>query len=464
MYKEKEKEGRAILKNKFYEGLILTTDEVKYEKKVIELYDPGQEYEEDYLLVDEDEEKESDYWDDIEDLQDDVFNTYSITKIQFSNKRINQKFDQLVFRYKDIIDRETLFGFCIDIIEEFIHQLDGEYIYVSESKVNKDGKDAYHDDVSTINMMLDTRINRKIDYWRGTYREEKDGIITYYAPKFAESLDTELFPNSELLEDDDSPKTIGDMVTNKHNLFYDDVVSDKELNKRLEKIYAQANLTDREIEVLQALERTTDNVNGGIYTKAHAGELLDCTGQNISNIFNKVKKKVMDLYRKENRLDKLNELNIFLDSIENEKEIINFILENLGKNFIYYLLYESNLEGDLTRYFNVNNPNIEMHHTDTMREFCTYFIKEVYDYKRLVKYNLMMEGVAPTPPKEVEKYKRQDKNDIYVYKVWHKLEEYQRKGNFIMIDNEKYFYVIKEEQKEMKETKGNYKTLTYLKR
>lgn len=454
-------------KFEFYKDLMVLKTSTVYEKKKVEEYDPQKELEEREFNVRYDEEdviKESDIWDDVEE-EIEEFSKDVITTVEFTNVRISKKFElNLVPRYKDIIDRETLFGFAQDIISKYIYEeLKDDYIHIADKKtVNEDGKLGYHDDISRINFRLDKRINKLIDQWRGTYEVKKGKESTFYSPPVAESLDTELHITDEM----GKPLTIGDMATDEANIFYDDMgITNKELDRRLNKIYKQAKLTNKEIEVLKALERTPSNRKGEIYTKALVTELLNCGSSNISNIFANAKRKIMKIYRKENRQDKLIKLNEFFDSIKSEREVIEFILKDLDQNYMEYLLYYSKLDSDLVQYFNLNNENTETYYTSSMRKFCTYFIKEVYRYEELIKDNLEMETAPKEPLEETEKWKYKDiDTDIYTYVAEDKLQEHERTGKHIIMDSKKYYYVSSKKEKAPTQTVGNYKKITYLKR
>lgn len=455
-----KKEGTAIKRDEFFANLITTKDTVEYVKKVDEPYNPEEEFNAkmyDYVREEKTEENN--------------FDVYDVTKIQFSYKRINQKFNKIAIKYGDIVDRETLFGFANDIITEYIYSLERDNIYIATKKVHKKirgiNKLGYFDDITTINVMLDTRINNYINDWLGTYRKEENGITTYVSAPFLESLDTEL-DITEKTKDPDAPRTIGDMVTDRTNIFAD-VMSEytnEEIDERLNKIYKKANLTNREIEVLETLERTPDNINGSIYTKALAGKILDCTGQNISNIFNRAKKKIVQAYKfkhNETRRDKYDEIDNFLDIIENEKDVINFIKENLSKEFINYVLYDSDLNCDLVKYFNQNKNIPQQYNNDLMRKFCTYFLKELYTYIKLIKYNIIMQEKPTETVEKTKKWKYEIDTNVYKYIAESKLKDEQKKGKFIVIDDERYYYIKSSKQKE-KELKGNYIKSTYLKR
>lgn len=461
---------KKVDKHEFYKDLMMLKTSTVYEQKKVEVYDPVKELEEREFNIREEDAFEdvldSDIWDDIEE-EEEGFDKVITTRQEFTNIRISKKFElNLVPRYRDIIDRDTLFGFAQDIISKYIYEeLKDDYIEIADEKtielVRGKEKLSYHDSITSINIRLDTRINRYIDDWRGTYKEEKSGKVTYYSPPVAESLNTEL----NFSDESGKPLTIADIASDETNVFYDDIsIDNEELDRRLKKIYKQANLTDREIQVLKTLEKTPNNDKGQIYTKAVAGELLNVTGQNISNIFNNAKKKVMEVYRKENRTDKLIKLNDFIDSIEDEKTVVRFILNDLNKNYMEYLLYYSELDGDLVKYFNLNNSNSEMHYTSIMRKFCTYFIKEVYQYEELVEDNLKIKNVPIEPTyKKVEKIKDID-TDIYEYVREDKLQEQERVGKSIIIDKQRYYYVSSKKQKEPTETAEIHEQITYLKR
>ena len=449
------------------ENLISTSNYIKYEKKKIEWYDPLKEIEDKMFgdYIDEDEEKEIKMYGDY-DEDEEYFNKVDYATVNFSNKRINQKYYQLSNRYEKIINKDEIFGFCLDIIQGYIEKLESDFVYTAEKKIIKNGKLGYHDSITTINVMLDTRINRYINEWRGTYEIEENGVTTFFAPPFSESLETELKNNQSEEQETDSPKTIGDMTTDQTNIFSDELsqYTKEEIDNRLEQIYIKAKLTDREIEVLKTLERTPNNRFGETYTREVAGEMLKCSRQNIGQIFNRAKKKIINTYCKGTRQQKLIELEDLTDNVEDEKDIINHVLDNLVKEYINYILYDSDLDNELVRYFNKNNQDESTYYSDSMKEFSTYFLKEIYKYKEITEYNIKMQDIPEIPPVKVDKWKYTNiDTNIYTYIVESRLKDYEKKGDFIIVDNEKYYYVKRSKQKEEKQ-KEKHKTLTHLKR
>lgn len=392
------------------------------------------------------------------------------TKVKFNLKRIQQKYNQLVFKYRDRITREEILGFCIDILQDMSESefKNKKYIHIAENKTMKNGKLGYNDDITKIIFRLDRRINDKIDGWLGAYEIMEDGVVTQYSPMFCESLETELNPDQSQQDDDpDAPKTIGDMATDRTNIFHDEqsIYTNEELDERLRKIYKKAKLTDREIEVLQTLEKTQDNEKRQIYNKKIAGKELGCTGQNISNIFNRAKKKIKKTYKMETRHDKVIEIDNFLDNINDGKDIINYILENREKEMINYILYDSDLDSELVRYFNKNNEMLNAeYNTYQMKKFCTYFLKELYTYKELIEFNIKMQKSPNRQQKKRGKWDCKIDKDIYIYVAENKLEDTQKKGEYIIVDSLKYYLVSSEEQKEQKKTRKEYKKQTFLKK
>src|SRR5699024_2101710 len=147
-------------------------------------------------------------------------------------------------------------------------------------------------------------------------------------------------------------------------------------DKALDKIYKDAKLTENQIDVLEALERTQDNYNNReIYTKVDAAKILSKTPSNTRKTFHSIKNKIIDTYNNEvptlfTRKEKINYLNNFLDSIEDEEDIVKFVLKHRDEDFMYYLLYENNIDSKLVQYFNINCNNQDKYHTDYMRKFC----------------------------------------------------------------------------------------------
>lgn len=365
----------------------------------------------------------------------------------FTNKRINQKYMQLMYKYQDIhlLDWNIMFTECLDLIIEILDGMNRNYIYISKKQKK--------DDISYIITTMEQRINHKINNWTGAYRDRSGGEDKIVSPGISIYLD-------EVIEyEEGRPVTRGETTSN------DDVVTkqqkrDKELDNSLNKMYVDAKLTDREIEVLQALERTEDNYdNHKIYTKVDAAEILGTTGGTVRKAFSKIKNKVIKAYEgqvPQTRQETIKILENFLDNIEDEKNVISFIQDNLDEEFILYLLYDADIDSELVRYFNLNKNNESTYHTETMRKFCAYFLKETYNYIELLKYNDKMNKVKtlplkPTYTSKAKSYEDFIDNTVYIYIREDKATEQQKQNRYITIDKEKYYFVDDEKLNNVKE-------------
>lgn len=312
--------------------------------------------------------------------------------------------------------------------------MDKDYIYISNTEKK--------DDISYIITTLEQRIDDKVNDWTGAYRDRscgKDEIVP---------VDVAIYLDEVLYVDEDGKEiTKGELLSNE-DIITKQSKTDEEIDKALQKIYRKAKLTDRQIEVLQALERTEDNyMNGTIYTRVDAAKMLKTTDSNIRKTFHTIKKKIEKAYDYEvpniadTRQDKIIELETFLDNIETEKDIINFIEDNLEQEFILYILYDSDLDSELVRYYNLNKNNDSI--SDTMRKFCTQFLKELYDYIDLLKYNDAMSKIKRLPKKATIQDKHKDfiDNTVYTYIREDKATEQQKQAEYIVIDKEKYYLV-----------------------
>ena len=169
-------------------------------------------------------------------------------------------------------------------------------------------------------------------------------------------------------------------------------------------------MTKRQIEILEALERTGDNFNNReIYTKVHASEILGTSEENIRKTFYTIKNKIINAYGEQvpiltdTRQDLIKKLDRFLENIESEKDVIEFIKENLEEEFVLYILYDSKLDLALTRYFNRNKDIEESYNSDEMRKFTTYFIRGVYTYIELLEDNLLYEKITVLRPSRTDR-------------------------------------------------------------
>lgn len=327
-------------------------------------------------------------------------------------KRISQKFNSIYLRYHEAIDKDILFFFCEQIITEFVKDLGRDYLVIAKKK-DKDGK--YADDISTILIMMDTRIQRMIDEWRGTYRIERGKNSTVYVAPYFESFDEPLNKNQS--DGDgwytDTPTTYGDIASLENNLTYSYSVDYEKSDAILKRVYKKAKLTHRQIEILEALERTSDNAQGETYTKAHAADILRCESSNVSNIFSTIKKNITKAYPNMtftiSRKERIEVLEDFLDSVETENDVIDFILNGLGDDDVDYIFYEVDCE--LRKHFILNfircyNEDVIFH--KKTRKFCRNFLKELYDYIDLLRYNDRL-----TKPRKCKKPK-QDEKIVYM--------------------------------------------------
>ncbi len=309
-------------------------------------------------------------------------------------KRINQKFNSIYLRYHEAIDKDILFFFCEQIITEFVKDLDRDYLLIAKKK---DDNGKYADDISTILVMMDTRIQRMIDEWRGTYKEKKGKEVETHTAPFFESFFKPLGRESDGNGwYSANPATFADVATEKNNMLYHAPVDHDEVHKNLEEIYKKAKLTDRQIEILEALEQTPDNLKGDIYNKAIAAEILNMKESSVRKAFFDIKKKIKKAYPEKpsfklSRVEKIKKYEDFLDTVDDEKDVISFILDELNTDDMEYMLYK--VEGELRQYFIINfinKYNKDAINNKKTRKFCRYFLADVYHYINLLKYNDFM--------------------------------------------------------------------------
>lgn len=330
-------------------------------------------------------------------------NKETIAKYSFAYKRINQKYRQLCNRYKDVIDKQMIFFFCQEIISDYIEKTvtekeNRDYLIIVKKK--KDNR--YNDDISRINFRLDKQINNKIDEHKGVY-EYKGEKVDNVTLSFNDTIHSK------------TKITYADIISNENSKYCNQQISDEEEEKgykRFLDILNKAKLTAKQKEVMQVLNETDINYrHHQYYTQEQAAKILNCSKQNINKHFNKVKEKIKQYYQKNNvRQKKLKKFEMFVDNIEDEEDVIHFILSNLNTYDIEYILYE--VKGVLRRHFIVNfihQYNKDMIHNKTTRKFCRYFLKELYDYVELIRYNDNMSRVAILPVSKNIKSKKDEK-------------------------------------------------------
>ena len=118
--------------------------------------------------------------------------------------------------------------------------------------------------------------------------------------------------------------------------------------------------------------------------------MLGCSKQNVNKRWKEIEEKIKAIYEIDDpREMKLKKYENFLDEVETEKDVIQFILNNLNTDDIEYMLYE--VERDLRRHFIVNfinKYNEQAIFDKKTRKFCRYFLKELYIYIDLLKNNM----------------------------------------------------------------------------
>ncbi|WP_313232351.1 hypothetical protein [Tissierella praeacuta] len=378
----------------------------------------------------------------------------------FRIPNINKKFMNIVNRYNKILEWNMLFSICTEIA---LKTIDSFEIYDKDVKYMKQDKDIAEKLTTAIVFAIDKQINNYIDDWTGAYRTRVGGtdVITSNLPPASfeyqaikEELNEEYIKNKLELKAQELDQwgklsiegirylDTRDRETQRSMEFF--FVKELTQNFQLEHIknLIEENTTARQKEVWDALVQAEGN-------QEYASEILGCSQQNISkvqkNITNRIESKIENVYAKTRR-DKIKILEKFIDSIEDEKEVIDFIKANMEEDFMYYLLYDSDVDADLVKCFNLNKDK-EIH-TDEMKRFCTYFLKEVYIYIEMLKYNDNIELKqleSSYPPR----WYLGDKNSkVKRYFRWDKLDENQRIGDCIVIDGEKYYLIDKYKAKE----------------
>lgn len=331
----------------------------------------------------------------------------------FTYKRINQKFIQLYNTYRAIetIDYDLMFSMATEIILTIVDRMDKDYIYISNNRKK--------DDISYIITTLEQRINDSINEVMGSYRDRSDGEDETVSIEKELSLDQVIGYNHV----DDEKVTLLDIIS-EQDLVPASIQTDDEIDEALNRIYEDAKLTGRQIEVLQALDQTEDNYNNRkIYNKAEAAKILGTSESNVRKTFHIIKKKIQSVYghkypERNTRQELIDRLNKFLDNIESEKDVVRFINQNINKDFMGYLLYDSNLDLGLVRYFRMNRDRAIDENDSTMRKFCTYFLKEVYDYISMLENSI-----------ELNKKAKLHKKD----KIVHKNTKLTEKGNGVPV-------------------------------
>lgn len=309
------------------------------------------------------------------------------TRCYFNDKRINSKYIEICQRYAKIetLTWEMIHSECVMLIVEAL--ADKDYIHISEDETG--------DDISYLLIIMDRRINDSINkYWTFAYRDRSQGKDEMVSPDMELSLDEVLYTNEYGQE-----VTRTDFLSEKDNMFYvEKEKSDNEIDKALQNIYEKAKLTDREIEILEALYRTQDNFNNReIYTKADAARILGIKPGTVRATFHKIKKKVQKAYdyniepntqkSKKERQRKEKILVNFMRNIEYEKDVIDFINKHIDTSFMYDILYSNDIDTELRQHF-IKYRNSKKHICSvTMREFCDQFKMVTRDYISKIDYN-----------------------------------------------------------------------------
>lgn len=394
-----------------------------------------------------------------------------LAKYFFGIPNVNKKFQSIVYKYDKILEWNMLYSICTEIALKTINNF---VINDRDMKNIKTDDDIRKKMTTAIVFNMDKQINNYIDEWTGAYRTREGGEDVIHSTLPSASFDfqaekeelNEEFLKYKLELNAQQKEQYGKWCTNTKSYFLD--TSDKETQKTMEFFFANEktpneqmehildliknNATKKQKEVWDALVQAKGN-------QEYASEILGCSQQNISkvqkNLVKRIDCKIESVYASR-RKETIKTLENFIDGIEDEKDVIKFILDNLDEEFVLYLMYDSNIDSELVKYFNLNkDKNI---HTETMKKFCTYFIKETYTYIELLKYNDSMElkPIKATKTVDMSGYNEFIQNSkVKKYLRWDKLPKEQMKGDYIVIDGEKYYLMDEYKAKDI-ETKIKY--------
>lgn len=394
-----------------------------------------------------------------------------LAKYFFGIPNVNKKFMSIVHKYDKILEWNMLYSICTEIalktINNFaINDKDKPYI--------KTDDDIRKKMTTAIVFNMDKQINNYIDEWTGAYRTREGGedVIHSVLPSASfdfqaekEELNEEFF-KYKLELSAQQKEQYGKWCTNTKSYFLD--TEDPETQKTMEFFFANEKTPNRQLEYIASLiednatkkqKKVFDALVKSKGNQEYASEILGCSQQNVSKVQNNLVKRIdgkIESVYASRRKETIKTLENFVDNIEDEEDVIKFILDNLDEEFMLYLMYDSNIDSELVRYFNLNkDKNI---HTETMKKFCTYFIKETYTYIELLKYNDSMElkPIKATKTVDMSGYNEFIQNSkVRRYLRWDKLPKEQMKGDYIVIDGEKY-YLVKEYKAKDIETKIKY--------
>lgn len=396
-----------------------------------------------------------------------------LAKYFFGITNVNKKFMDIVHKYDKILEWNMLYSICTEIA---LKTIDNFVINDRDMKNIKTDDDIRKKMTTAIVFNMDKQINNYIDEWTGAYRTREGGedVIHSVLPSASfdfqaekEELNEEFF-KYKLELNAQQKEQYGKWCTNTKSYFLD--TEDPETQKTMEFFFANEKTPNRQLEYIANLikdnattkqKEVWDALVQANANQEYAGEILGCSQQNVSkvqkNLVKRIDCKIESVYASR-RKETIKTLENFVDNIEDEKDVIKFIKNNLDEEFTLYILYDSNIDIELVQYFNLNKDSPDTYNTDTMRKFTTYFIKETYTYIELLKYNDSMElkPIKATKKIDMTKYKEFIQNSkVRRYLRWDKLPKEQMKGDYIVIDGEKYYLMDKYKAKDI-ETKIKY--------
>lgn len=400
-----------------------------------------------------------------------------LAKYFFGITNVNKKFMDIVHRYDKILEWNMLYSICTEIALKTINNF---VINDKDKPYIKTDDDIRKKMTTAIVFNMDKQINNYIDKWTGAYRTREGGedVIHSVLPSASfdfqaekEELNEEFF-KYKLELSAQQKEQYGKWCTNTKSYFLD--TEDPETQKTMEFFFSNEKTPNRQLEyIADLIENNATKKQKEVFdvlvqaegNQEYASEILGCSQQNVSKVQNNLVKridcKIESVYANK-RKETIKILENFIDNIEDEEDVIKFILDNQDEEFILYLLYDSDIDIELVQYFNLNKDNKDKNiHTETMKKFCTYFIKETYIYIELLKYNdsIELEPVKATETIDMSGYKEFIQNSkVKKYLRWDRLPNNERKGEYIVIDGEKYYlmdeYKAKDIETKIKYTKG----------
>ncbi|MEY8415647.1 hypothetical protein AAK964_05050 [Tissierella praeacuta] len=449
MYKEKEME--VLRKQKIY-------DMNHYISEGLTIWDWKEQFKDSIFKVESYWEKEvevfsgvSSYkeWKRFYDEHRIPKNAICVQELRLSNAGLSKGVRKQVIIYNEVMDEQEIKNICNEIIIKAINK----YQIKADTRKGEEENRLF----AYIFTCLDTEIMNYINTYTESIEVQEDNQRNIFSPKLMMSYDKYIDEN-----DPDNEDTFKDYLAEEQSIFYQGKDYEKSDTYKMILDLIESNLTQDQKDILHLLSMTAhtsdknNNAEVGRMLKQmdiDAGKELRKSDEAYRVFVSREKSKIARIIEEGinvaniNKIVKLRdlkeEIETLLDSDLTEKDVIDYTIKNIDRDYMDEIVYDLDVELRKHLILNfINNYNENQLDNKQTKKVCRYIVKGLYEY--IEKSEVKIENTATLKVVEEPKYTEPSDLDIQIDKY----HEYIHK------DERKYkYYVTKDKYEELAKNK-----------